>query len=342
MNNDLVSVILPVFNCRDYISSALSSLIAQSYEHLEIIIVNDGSTDGTLDICNNFADRDPRIRLYSRENHGISSSLNFAISLAKGNWIARMDADDISMVHRIKSQLLFAKANGIDVLGSNTFLFSDNLHLGQRKYPITNAQIRCQALFNSPLCHPSVFVKTKILKHYRYDSSFDGIEDYELWLRMMRDQDIVFANFNQPLFKYRKSKFQTTYKSRSKNISRRCALSISYAHDCLNEPELISVVKLYFSLLGCFSGDKYLLTNQLLSLKHSSLANSNYLGSLDLTIVFSNLFKACLLSNQLLLTPRIFNLRHLFGFSRTLFLFSFLALPISIRKILLKCLLTLS
>lgn len=341
MNSDLVSIVLPVFNCSSFISSAISSLIRQTYQNIEIIIINDGSTDGTSDICQAFAELDSRIRIYNQPNRGISASLNLGISLAKGYWIARMDADDISMPHRIEAQLIFARANGIDILGSNIFLFSGNINLGLRKYPVTNSQIRSQALFNSPLCHPSIFIKSIIIKQYLYNSDYNGIEDYELWLRMMRDKNIVFSNFNQPLLKYRKSKSQITAKRRVVNISIRRELSISYANECFQNQELLSFVELYFSLIGSSANSSSCLYyKQLLS--SYTIKMPIFPVSVDKNILYANLFRACLLSCLNFGTLKIFSKRYAFGVRHTLALICFSKLPILIRRYLIKFLLFLS
>lgn len=114
-----VSVVMPVYNSEKYLKESIESILNQSYSDLEFIIINDGSTDNSFKIIKEYAKLDKRINVISRENKGIVYSLNEAIRLAKGEYIARMDADDISAPKRIEKQISFLKSHrDIDILGT--------------------------------------------------------------------------------------------------------------------------------------------------------------------------------------------------------------------------------
>ena len=105
----LVSVVLPVYNGAKYLRDAIDSMLAQSYANFELIIIDDGSTDDSINIISAF--NDPRIRLYSQENQGLAATLNRGITLAKGAYIARQDQDDVSLPNRLSKQAAFLETN---------------------------------------------------------------------------------------------------------------------------------------------------------------------------------------------------------------------------------------
>lgn len=122
----LVSVVMPVFNAEKYLFEALSSIVNQSYQNLEIIVVDDASTDSSVSIVESFSDT--RIKLFKNEsNLKIVKTLNFALTKVNGEYIARMDADDISHPERIRKQVEFLEKNrGIDILGTNIWVIDQN------------------------------------------------------------------------------------------------------------------------------------------------------------------------------------------------------------------------
>ena len=183
--NPIISVILPVHNAEKYISTAINSILTQTVTDFELIIINDGSTDDSLDIIKSYQLIDTRIRLFSQENKGLVTSLNNGINFAKGVWIARMDADDIALPQRFEKQLQWLEQTGADICGSWVQFFgtSDKRIL---KHPCSDAAIKMNLLFGSPLAHPTVFMKTNLIKELRYDPNWDKAEDYDLWERADR------------------------------------------------------------------------------------------------------------------------------------------------------------
>ncbi len=181
----VISVLLPVHNGEKYLSSAVDSILAQSFADFELLIIDDGSTDNSLAILRDYEKKDARIRLKSRENKGLVASLNEMIGDARGVWIARMDADDIAFPQRFARQLEWLQKTGADVCGSRAELFGA---AGSRilRYPQSDEAIKAALLFDTPFAHPSVMIKTERAKALGYDGAWNKAEDYDLWERAAR------------------------------------------------------------------------------------------------------------------------------------------------------------
>ncbi len=202
--NELVSIILPVYNAENYLYDSINSIINQSYKNLEIIIINDGSTDNSLSILKKF--NDSRIRLISRENKGLIHSLNEGLSLANGNYIARMDADDIARSDRIEIQLKFLLENkNFSVVGSYANIIDEHgINIGIKKKTSSNITIKTICFFGSPFIHPTVmFNKALIKEQLYYSNEFIHAEDYELWARLVVCKKFKFHNIKDTLLDYR-------------------------------------------------------------------------------------------------------------------------------------------
>ena len=178
----LISVAMPVYNGESYLAEAIDSILAQTFKNFELIIINDGSTDGSLDILESYEKCDARIRLISRENRNLVATLNEIIDLARGKWIARMDQDDIALQHRLERQLEWLNQTGGDICGSGVKFFgtSDRRTL---MHPQTNDAINMALLFGCAFAHPTVMMKTVLVRQLRYDDVWEKCEDYDLWER---------------------------------------------------------------------------------------------------------------------------------------------------------------
>ena len=200
--NYLVSIGIPFYNCEKYLEFAIKSVINQSYTNWELILLNDGSTDNSLNIVRQFTDK--RIRIVSdNENKGLVYRLNELTRLAVGNYYARMDADDIMHYNRIETQLEFMINNpDVDVVGSNYF----SIDISNNVIGITNVNPSPDSV-NSVLkygcfAHPSVMGKTEWFRNNKYDEKHNTMmEDYELWLRTVTFSN--FKNLKEPLLYYR-------------------------------------------------------------------------------------------------------------------------------------------
>lgn len=221
-----ISVVLPAFNAEKYVCEAVQSIIAQSFTNFELIIINDGSTDGTWAILEALRKRDSRIILISRENKGLVESLNEGVDLARGKWIARMDADDIALPHRFERQLRCLEQTGADLCGSWVKFFgtTDRRII---KHPQTDEAIKMGLLFGSPFAHPTVMMKTELVKQLRYDKAWEKCEDYDLWERAAR-AGWKMTNVPEILLLYRQHDAQistnaSTYQQLlTQKIRRRC------------------------------------------------------------------------------------------------------------------------
>ncbi|MCK9409941.1 MAG: glycosyltransferase [Bacteroidetes bacterium] len=192
---------MPVYNGERYLRDSIESVLHQTYTDFEFLIINDGSTDRSVEIIETYNDQ--RIRLVSNEkNLQLIATLNKGLTLAQGEYIARMDCDDISLPHRLMKQVDFMELNtDVGLCGSWLEQFSEK---GMRvwKVPYRDAEIRCEMLFNSVVYHPTVMIRKKILDDYSlcYEN-FVHAEDYALWTRIM-DRCKV-ANIPEVLVRYR-------------------------------------------------------------------------------------------------------------------------------------------
>lgn len=207
MNNPLVSVLMSVYNGADFLGEAIESILKQTFYDFEFIIVNDGSTDSSGQIIADCDDK--RIRkLDNTANLGLAASLNRGILEARGEYIARMDADDISLPERLEKQLFFMQTHDrISVCGTwIKYIGDENMVI---QFPPDDATIRCKLLFENNIAHPSVILrKEHFLKHSLfYNPACTSAQDYDLWQRGSRY--LSYANLNEILLLYRLHSKQT-------------------------------------------------------------------------------------------------------------------------------------
>lgn len=226
----LISVVLPVFNAKRYISEAIRSILVQTFSRFEFIIVDDGSTDGTGEILDRFRREDDRIVLVSRENKGLVASLNEGIECARGTWIARMDADDIALPNRFELQLAWIEQTGADICGSWVRFFgAKDKHV--LKHPQSDPAIRVGLMFGTMFAHPSILIRTELAKELRYDPRWEKCEDYDLWARAAQ-LGCRMANVPEVLLLYRQHQNQISshaffeQQELTQKIRRRCGEAI--------------------------------------------------------------------------------------------------------------------
>lgn len=187
---DLVTVLVPVFNGERFLAEALESIRAQSYRNLEILVVDDGSSDKTPTILREFSKSDPRFVILTKANGGIAAALNAGIAAAKGVFIARMDADDIMMPQRIERQVAFLNTN--EALGfcasSIEKIDADGKRVGDYVAPITSLEKLREFLARRTyfsFTHPTVMFRTAHLAAVGgYSTKFEPCEDLDLFLRL--------------------------------------------------------------------------------------------------------------------------------------------------------------
>jgi len=206
----LVSVILPVFNAEKYLNEAVDSILAQTFTDFELIAINDGSTDNSGKILQNYAQHDSRIRIFSRENKGLPETLNELIDLARGAWIARMDADDIALPNRLERQLAWLSQTDADICGS----WAQRFDAFDRRLVCpsqSDKTLKIELLFHCPLVHPSIMMRRSIATSLYYDTFWDKAEDYDLWVRAA-ESNCRMTNVPEVLLFYRLHSGQTSSK----------------------------------------------------------------------------------------------------------------------------------
>jgi glycosyltransferase involved in cell wall biosynthesis len=200
-----VTVLMPVYNAQRYLAGALESILGQTFADFQFLIIDDGSTDNSLAILRRYARHDVRMRLISRENRGLVATLNEGIALARGEYIARMDADDIALPRRLEFQVWHMDANpDVVCLGGYYDLIDYRGRLLTTMRPPTDhAGIEKEMLAgHTPICHPSAMVRREaIAKAGAYDPSMMLAEDLDLWLRL--GEIGTLANLPMSLVRYR-------------------------------------------------------------------------------------------------------------------------------------------
>ena len=197
---------MSVYNTEKYLSEAIESILNQTYSDFEFIIIDDGSTDKSLEIIQQYAQKDKRIRvILNKENIGLAKSLNKGIAQAKGKYIARMDADDISLSVRLQVQFNFLESNPeISVVGSNyTQIDSNGIKSHASNRPCSPARVWWGLFFDNMIAHPTVMMSRSIFTDggIQYNEQVSVAQDFELWHQVIKKYDI--SNLADALLLYR-------------------------------------------------------------------------------------------------------------------------------------------
>lgn len=245
MNNPLVTVLMPAYNAGLYIGEAIDSILSQTYTNFEFLIINDGSTDNTVAVIESY--NDPRIRLVSNDkNRGLIYSLNRGLELARGKYIARMDADDITVDIRFEIQVKFLEAHpDIDILGT-ALVYLDTPY--EIHHPLYHDDIIIGLIDNSTIAHATIMMRTEtvIAKKLIYEEEYKHIEDYRFWLQAVI-KGVKFANIDNVFYQYRTHPEQVCsvnyeLQERTKEPVRLAYLSHFFGNEMTQE-ELASVHK---------------------------------------------------------------------------------------------------
>lgn len=215
MSTPLVSIIMGAYNCENTIYDCMESILKQTYENWEFIICDDCSSDHTLEILKKYEKNDKRIHiLHNEKNMRLAASLNRCLEVAHGKYVARMDADDISMPDRLEKQVEFLESHSeYDVAGCNRMVFDENGDKGIRKsieYPDKQVLIR-----DVPFAHPTIMMKKSVydnLGGYTSSAATVRAEDLDLWIRFF-EKGFRGYNMQEVLYKYREGR--TDYQKRS-------------------------------------------------------------------------------------------------------------------------------
>ena len=216
----LVSVIMPCFNCEKTVAASIESILNQTYQNIEILIIDDGSKDNTYEILKKFQSKHKNIRLFKNQNNlGLTKSLNILIEESKGEYIARQDSDDISVIDRISLQYEFMEQKELDFCSSRaTILYSG------KKIPRSSHYLPKKIVmkFKNPFIHGTLFIKKSILLDVgKYDENFYYAQDYKL-MKTLIDNNYKFKIFRKPLYELNMENNISTNKRSEQNYYANC------------------------------------------------------------------------------------------------------------------------
>lgn len=209
----LVSLVLPVHNGGTFVSSAIDSILHQDYPHIEIVVINDGSTDDTLSIVAGI--NSSRCRVVSHpERMGHAAAHNHGLKLAQGEYVAIMHADDICRPARLRRQVEYLEKHPDVGICGGWIRTLGEVPPRTLRYPCNPAAVHSELLFNCSLAHPTVMLRRSLLetRRLRYDSAYDSVEDYDLWTRCARHTQI--GNVGEVVLEYRSHANQTSVTKR--------------------------------------------------------------------------------------------------------------------------------
>jgi GT2 family glycosyltransferase len=232
MQDCKVTVLMSVYNGEKYLREAVESILNQTFTDFEFLIINDGSTDKSIEILQSY--NDPRIKIISNEkNLGLTKSLNKGLNVARGQYIARMDADDISDPYRLEKQVSFLDMHPeIGLLGTQCqTVYSNCLDFELMQKPTNDLQIRWEILFECPFAHPTIMMRKNVLltNNLKYDETFHVAEDYELWTRLLKYT--YGMNLNEPLMLYRVHSTNVSIEHKDKQLENRNIIALRTIQD---------------------------------------------------------------------------------------------------------------
>ena len=240
----MVSVVMSVFNGERFLREAVESILNQSFREFEFVIIDDGSTDGTASMLHSYARSDPGVRVYHQENRGLIESLNRGCGLARGKYLARMDADDIALKDRLMQQVEFMEKHaGVGVLGGAVEqVDATGRRLRTAHLPLDHAGIISTLAYACPFAHAAVVIRKEVFVSVGgYRSAFVHAEDYDLWLRMAERCEL--ANLEAVVLKHRIHPNQVGYRHMQQQTISALAARAAASLRRNGLPDLLSSVK---------------------------------------------------------------------------------------------------
>lgn len=267
----LVSVVMAAYNSERFIGEAIESILDQSYDNFELIIVNDCSKDNTWNIIKSYSKTDRRIKIFqNKKNLGGCKTLNKGMLLGKGKYLAVMDNDDISYSRRLEKQVnLLEKNPKIGIVGGGIEIIDENGTIqSKRKYHLKDSEIRKHLFHFSPFAHPLIMVRRSVLEQVGYhDCEYAPADDYELYFRIGKVSK--FANIKDVIFKYRVVSGSMTQRMTKKMILTTVKTRLKYQ----NSPEYkMNFVDKVFNLLLWISA--YIVPSKIILIMFGILRNS--------------------------------------------------------------------
>lgn len=245
MNQPLVSVLIPCYNVEAYVEESVLSILNQTYSNLEIIAINDCSTDRTGELLQKLADQDSRMKVFTNEvNLKLIKTLNKGVGFCNGEYIARMDADDIALPTRIEKEVDFLEQHkDHDIVSTQFYAFRSN-NPGKKDLnhsPLHDNELRAYMLFRSGICHPAVMIRKRVFTELglSFEADYLHVEDYALWSEALYKTKL--ANLGEALLLYRVHKHQ-----------------ISSIHEDLQVENKKRVFKIHCNHLGLPTDEEYI------------------------------------------------------------------------------------
>lgn len=217
-----ISIILCVYNGQDYIVDCLRSISNQTYNDFEVIIIDDGSTDNSSMLIDHYlSENSLQAKIIKQSNRGLTYSLNKAIELATGVYIARMDADDVSLPNRLEESKFFLENNSLDFISTKSERFSENKELTsvpkiKSSFTDFNGDI---LKFGNPFVHGTFFFKRSIADDIRYDEKYRTAQDYDFIIRICKSDKYKVGYLNKALYRLRVDENSSGRKSNSTQLS---------------------------------------------------------------------------------------------------------------------------
>lgn len=199
-----VSVIMSVYNGERFLSESIESILNQTFNDFELVIINDGSTDNTEKILESY--NDSRIKVFNQKNVGLTKSLNKAIKLSRGEYIARMDADDCALPERFQKQVNFLDVHtDIGMIGTQNMVIDEQGKvIGKKRYPVSDNELRKVLIKYNPFLHASVMIKKEVFETVGlYNENKIRGQDYELWFRIAKHFKLANIQENLMLQRWR-------------------------------------------------------------------------------------------------------------------------------------------
>lgn len=209
MDSPLVSIVMPAYNAEKYIEQSIESIINQTYQNWELIIIDDGSTDNTFQCTQRYLN--DKVHAFKFANKGQSAQLNAGIALAKGKYIAIAHADDINELNRLELQVNYLDSNpNISICGTFIKTFNSKNEQKNINYPIESDNCYSALFYGNPLAHPTVMIRKALFidHNLKYNEHLVAAEDYDLWIRLSKYAKI--GNIPEVLVQYRLHEAQTS------------------------------------------------------------------------------------------------------------------------------------
>jgi glycosyltransferase involved in cell wall biosynthesis len=283
MKNPLVSVFIPAYNVEDFIVESINSILNQTYLELEIVVIDDASSDQTYSKLESLSKLDSRIKLYRNDkNLGLVLNRNKGLQLCSGKYIALMDSDDISVENRIQRFVDFLEANTeFDAVTGWMQTFDNNGSKDILRYRTDFEMIKITSLFFSPLAHAAAMFKSSVIKDLKYIEGVNFGEDYDLWLRFLQNYKVHVIE--DVFYLYRSHETQSTDKSKLEFNKSQLLKVVDRIHNILGINLNVEWKKFHVNYLfmqeTMISKEDFFKWNEYLEILYISSKKTNYIDS---------------------------------------------------------------